>query len=500
MKIKSVFLKKLPMKNQFYIYTSILLFFLVTNLQAQDVFTKTYTPSALQADFQLFKDNLLNAHPALDAYYPIDSLHQALDQVETQLDQPLSSIEFYRLLTPLNKYIANGHSNFKPSDAFIKGIGEGKPRFPFNVYWDRDSLFVTQNLSQDTSIQVGDRILSVNGRTAKDLIHFFASQQERDGFNTSLPIEAAYESFHTYYAFFIGLPETFELEFKTINGSFIKKTIKGQSLTQQKEARLKRYGPRPKSWWASKTPAYTLDFEGETAIMKLRIFAKKYIKKTGVNYKEFFKSSFEELARRNTQDLIIDLRDNGGGDFEPTIELLAYLYDQSFDFYTEMSTVVNKIPNPKHYEEFPGIGNIYVGIAVKKEGDQYNVKQLKRTLDCAPLNPRFKGQVYVLTNPSSYSATGEMSGVLKSYTNAIFIGEEAGGNPVQNTSGMMLPLVLPNTGVKFQMSFVLFVTNVTFENTGYGILPDYPRRPSFEEHISGEDVVLKYALELAQKK
>jgi len=60
-------------------------------------------------------------------------------------------------------------------------------------------------------------------------------------------------------------------------------------------------------------------------------------------------------------------------------------------------------------------------------------------------------------------------------------------------------MTLPNTGNRIVMPFWQWEMNTTFENTGYGVLPDYPIRPSIQDMIDGKDVVMEFTLDLIQQ-
>lgn len=475
--------------------------FLTSPLLAQsNISENKFSPSELKSDLNILKENMEAIHTALYLYYPKDSLDAAFVKVENQLNQPMTEIEFYRLLPPLLKYIANGHTDFYVSENHIKRLAKELPRFPFDVYWDRDTLFVLRNMSEAKEIKPGYFIKKINGQTSKELIDFFASQITRDGFNTSLPIFSASNSFKTHYALLLDTPDFFEIEFENNTGENIQKKIKGELLTTIIDKRRERYTNLPKSMWQTKEPAYTLSIDKNVATMTLKTFDKKWVKKTtGKSHKKFFKESFAQIKENGTQHLIIDLRNNGGGEPEPTIALFAHLYDQRFDFYNDMRLLVNRIPNAKLYASDAKLLNLFAWARVKKRAGGYVAKSLKKYQNNKPAKNIFKGKTYVLTNPQSYSATGEMTGILKNYNIGTFIGEEPGGNPISNTSGVMLPLLLPNTKIRAILPVVQFLMAVDFENTGKGITPDHYVKNSFQDQLDGKDRVMEYTLNLINK-
>ena len=480
-------------------YSTAALIFFSTALSGQNNITpdKEFSPAELKADLKILIENMEAVHAALYLYYPKDSLDAAFAKVEAALDEPKTEIEFYRLLRPTLKYIANGHTDYYNSRTYVKKLAEELPRFPFDVYWDRDTLFVFRNMSAAVEIEPGDVIKEINGKKPKELIAFFASQMTRDGFNKSLPIYSASGGFKTYYALLLGTPEIYDVVFQNKEGKEISKKIKGELLTKIRDVRKDCYPNLPKSMWVTKEPAYTLKIEDKVATMTLKTFSKNWVRKTtGKNHKKFFKDSFRKIKENDVQHLIIDMRGNGGGDPEPTIALFSHLYDQRFDFYDDMGLLVNRIPNAKLYDSGAKLLNLFAWARVKKREGGYVAKALKKYRNCKPAKNIYKGKTYVLTDPLSFSATGEMTGIIKDYNLATFIGEEAGGNPVSNTSGVMLPLVLPNTNIRAILPVVQFVMALKMENTGYGVQPDHVVKNTIWDKLEGRDAAMDFTKEL----
>ena len=186
----------------------------------------------------------------------------------------------------------------------------------------------------------------------------------------------------------------------------------------------------------------------------------------------------------------------------PTIELFAHLHPEPFTFYKDVYSWKQRIPNKHLYPDLDFISKRLFSVIFKKKGEYYRpnwiarlggLKGLKKS---KPNKPYYDKQVYVLTDSGSFSATGEITGLIKSYNRAIFIGEEPGGNAYQNTSGITETMVLPNSKVRVDIPFWLWIMNVEFENTGHGVIPDHIVRQSIEDRINKKDTVMEYTLNL----
>lgn len=455
-------------------------------------------PELLKEDLQILKTNWEELHGAFYLYSSKEEIDSKFTEINNAIGNGMSSIEFYRATTPLLKLIGNGHTHIVPSKAFYQAMRKEMKYFPIDLYVDNGIVYVLRNNSEQAEIQEGDVVNKINGKDALSLIKLIAAKLTQDGVNETWPMTRATNRFAEFYIFNFGESEEYDVEIKNVNGIISSYTLTGQLKSVLDKKRIQKYGDN-KEWYELNQPAYTLDIEGSTAVMTLRTFSNKEIKKFNkVKSKKWFKNAFAKMNQSGVENLIIDLRGNGGGDEEPTIELFSHLYDQEFQFYKDVYLQERKIPNGKLYDDNIFLLNIYAKLITKKVGDKYVLKA-KGLKDYQPAEEQFNGQVIVLTDPYSFSATGEMTAILKEHERVTFVGEEAGGNPNQNTSGAMLILNLPHSGLRAIVPVVVFKMNVTFPNSGHGVMPDYEIRNSINDEINGVDSVMKFAKNLAQK-
>ena len=189
----------------------------------------------------------------------------------------------------------------------------------------------------------------------------------------------------------------------------------------------------------------------------------------------------------------------------PQLALLTHLIDQPLELYKRTYAVAEEIPNPELYKnEKVGWLNFLLKSALRDEDGVYIVKGglAARTQGAPPPKPvgphknLYQGKLYVLINGGSFSATGEVAGLLKNNHRGVFIGEETGGSDYQNSSGIMIMLYLPHSQTRINLPLLCFDLNVQGENDGRGTLPTYPVRPTVKDVLEGNDVVLKKAYEL----
>ena len=468
--------------------------------QSTSILDQKFTVAQLQEDFDVFRRNVENYQPGLYQYTPKEELDQAFDAARAALNQPMNTVDFLRITSPVMKLIANGHTQLVGSAAYYKAMRESLKFFPFQLLRKDGVLYILRNLSQEENISSGAILKSINGESAEQVFLQLMDLQTRDGYNQTGPQAKVNRYFARNYALYKGFPEQFDIEIQETKGGPLKKyTVTASSViegTKIYEERYEKIDPAPEQ-----KPAISFSIDKNIATLTIRTFDDSALKKEKIKTKKVFKEYFEEMEATGVEHLIIDLRDNGGGAPQPTENLFAHLHDQPFTFYKEISAKVKKIPKKEAYNKL-GFGERFLhSLIFKKQGDQFIGKKIIPGLKpTKPAKAQFKGQVYVLTNARSFSATGEMTGIIKNQNKAIFIGEEPGGNPVQNVSGLMAILELPHTKNRAVIPFWLWIMNVDLENNGLGVLPDHPVSPNVEDILNGVDRVMLYTLDLIKTK
>ncbi len=480
-----------------------LIFLIISNLPAQESivsYEKLLSPAELKEDLALLKYNLETVHAGLYLYNSKEIIDAQFAKIENELTEPMNQLAFRRKLCTLNKIIGNGHTGFNVSDDYHHATQKDLLRFPFDIYRDNNEIYVTRNMSDNKDVEAGWKIRSINDRNANEIFQELADARGRDGQNETGPEAYVNTRFSIAYAFYYGTPDTYEMEFVDKAGKINLITIKGLSLDKIRANRKLRYDLNLQPWYSQGLPGLSLEMKGnKTAVLTIRTFSASLIKKTGEKTEKFFQAAFEEIEASGIEHLIIDMRGNGGGGPDVSNALFSHLLDKPFTFYDAVYADVRKIPNPKMYTEGAKMINLLGGVLLKENDEGTFDLKTEGLKPEKPVWPVYQKKLYVLTDGKSFSQTGEAAGFFKSETNALFIGEECGGSPIQNTSGVGLPLELPNSKNVVTIPLILWKMNVNFENTGRGVIPDHIVKPSIEDVLSKRDAVMEFTINLIEK-
>ena len=163
--------------------------------------------------------------------------------------------------------------------------------------------------------------------------------------------------------------------------------------------------------------------------------------------------------------LIIDIRDNGGGELTNAEKLAArFVNEKTLVGYIQHKT------GPGH-GDFSGMEPCYLEPAASL---------------------RWQKSVCVLTNRHVFSAANEFTMYMKSLPNVKIVGDHTGGG-----AGMPFSSTLPN-GWTVRFSAVPMY-DAQRQSTEFGIAPDYAVSLSQEDFLRGEDTIIEYARQLLSK-
>ncbi len=424
---------------------------------------KLFTTQELKIDFRYLLDSLNKKHPNLYLYTPKQAFQYFADSLYNSTNKPATATDFYNTITLLNAKICNGHTMFLPGDEATAYYSRHSKFLPFYIKIIRGRLYVNMNCSGDTSVANGSEILSLNGASTKYILQYLLARQIRDGFNTTYPVWILDNYFKEYYGFSFGHPGTFSVAYK--NPGCSPKTTQVLALPKDsiKYYQALKYANRLTTNKVGKGITLEVNKLQAYAILTIQTFENERLQLIyRQNFKATVDSAFVQIQQNKVQRLVLDIRDNQGGDFENGQLLLSYLLGKPFQLLLQ--------------------------------GDATAVVQ--------PLANRFAGKLYVLVNGGSFSNTGIVCARLAFYKRGVFIGEETGGNN-SIISGFLndgQDITLPATHITGAIPNTSFLITDNKPNAGHGTMPQFTVTPSIGNIINNNDIVKKFAVRLALKK
>lgn len=443
----------------------------------------TLSPEQQKSDFRIMVDAIGKHHPSAYRFVSHDSMQRSASSVLTELNEPMSEREFQLVVRRFITQVHCGHTVAMPSVDWYKRQRGNVNLFPFNPLVAGNGLYLPAALSFN-GLVAGSEIVSINGRSASDILNQMHAIHTCDGFSATFTDYSINQIFQTYYLFLYGSEPEYVITYRNgnqtdtviINSEF---DIAIPAVPVKREIDAHRIAVS--SDWSS----LYIDEADSMAILRIAGFGNSHFKK-------YYRKVFRELKKRKIANLVIDVRNNGGGYFPNGNHLLRYLSKDDFTFrFSRPKVELKKDPN-LHM----GFGSRMTKSLFKLFRDPVDDENI-RTYEIpykVKKKKRFNGQLYVLMNGGSFSMSGYVSAFLKHRTNAVMIGEETGGGEEGSNAVLFQVLTLPASGVRVYIPYYHLSHQLQGTASERGVMPDIAVNYSVEDLLKGTDKELKTVL------
>jgi C-terminal processing protease CtpA/Prc len=499
--------KSRPMKH---VWIILALLFIVTQAAAQEKKTvydsltdRTLSKQDMQEDLQYLRHIMEKTHPGLYRYTAKADMDRRLDSFYNLLNGPLPYYDYYKLLSSLIAAVRCAHTTILPGGNWQAHVSANAPVLPFSTHFISDRLYVTLNLTTDTTIKPGYEITHINAQPVADIKQFIFDHSWSDGYNNTNKQQRLNSGvFGFFYYFLIARPDSFAITAKDLSGKEVR--VIYPALTMQKGGQQFRQNPVNKEivrlYVDRKRDDLDLEIKKElsAAVLTIRSFGGKAADNIGT----FLQKSMNELNKKKVGHLVVDLRYNGGGWDSAGVLLFTYLINQPSRYYIRQHGITDSMQ--------------YLKLSDLSEADLKNVqneviRETDGTFSLKPAaaaglsvqNPKplhYTGKVYFLMNGSSASTTSEFLAAARTYDLGVFIGEEAGGNYEGGNGGSFIPLQLPHSNIRISIPLVYYnnVTKPPVEK-GRGVLPDHAVPDDMNNILKGIDTQKEFAFDLIKR-
>jgi tetratricopeptide (TPR) repeat protein len=325
-----------------------------------------------------------------------------------KLDERIPTLARHQIIVEMAKIVAmigDGHTAipFVPMHGMPSRIQFRQ--YPMQLYFFKDGLFVRSASSEYANV-VGGRVVQIGNATAESAITAVAEITSHDN---DMTIKERSQSFlmmpEVLHA--LGLINDMEKAPLVVekDGRRIRVELKPSTHDSMKwvDARDKAQSPVP-LWLKNPDEFYWFEYLPATRTMYVQF--NQVVNKPDENIKAFFKRVLEQVESSAVDRLVIDLRNNDGGD-------AFYSWDLIYDLIRS-----DKINQP--------------------------------------------GKLFAIIGRKTFSAAGATAVMLERHTNTIFAGEQPGSSP--NGYGNHDIIQLPNSGISVMVAPLYFQNSTPFDN------------------------------------
>lgn len=444
-------------------------------------------PGMAEEVFSTIRD----VHPIGFRAEGIAALEGARSQVQGKVEsvvQGRDSIayhEFAALVAPLQRVTGCGHLILLPYRDSLTDVRLRENRFPIAMYPDPETgkYFLREGLRTTTdSLPPGTDILSINGVPTGALVQqvsVFSGVNDQG--NDRAGRVAVARFFSTPYQRYYGLQDSIVIQ------------LDPARYTPATRAVYPRHRPYvdPKKTLTdiNKTLQFRLSEDGAVGILTIRSF--KAIRFNNGNYYRYIREVMDSLNTGGIDKLIIDIRGNTGGRAERITSLYSYLSTQKFYFAENAAltgpakAVAGESTKDRKRRER--------GAVTRRERKLH--RMITRKNKPAKARRRFTGEVIVLIDEVSFSASGMFARYVQGSGRGLLVGATSGASAGvtygSNSDGKHL--------LGPRDDFSLWVNSIALQlpyaTTG-NVVPDVEVPLTAGDVRAGKDLALEKALEL----
>jgi Peptidase family S41 len=472
-----------------------------------------------QDDFKVFRTSMAEMHVGLNWFITPARFNTICDSVYNSFTADEETEKFYLKVRYCMAALKHGHDavdmtnkeagiNFK-----MDCLPKTRKHLPFVLKFLGEKLFIINNCSTNKQIVNGSEILSINGISIKDLSKEFCQYIFANGRNVTFKYQVLGYYFQFHYLLQTLHPsDNYAMEIIPYKKIKMMKVQVQTELPQTIADAYKKQTGENINHWDKLIEYKVIDPKLKLGYLKLETFAAFRIENDSTKFASLFEKLFSEIKKDGIENLIVDIRNNEGGDDNwqvatsyfraiPADTNAGLAYIQS-DKMTQLKYVEQTEQNKQLLMAFQY--NPYALVDKLPDGrfklkPQYTEHDTKGR---ALMQNAYKGKVYLLQNGLTFSAgfafAGKMKYLIQKDGGFIKVIGEDNGDDMDagvGSGGWSLNLVLPDSKIKLTIPVTGGGVDVPYSIPPVNFL-DYKIIPKIADKLNGIDTEIAFVKKL----
>lgn len=398
-----------------------------------------------QADLTALYDGLRSAHYDLFESTPETVFDRHYAALMERFETPISEGELHAELTRFIALAGHGHARLEGLNPDWPAHAADGLVFPLKVTIHEGEVIV-EAAPEGSPARPGDRILALNGLPNPIWLERLTRNISAETPALAYTLLAGWLPLNIWLEF--GAPDHFDL---TIERNGRREDVRVEAVSLD-------------VWRAATAPDPGFSLEGRearliepgTAYLRPGPFynteaatpEEAYTQEAVARFTAFIDDSFESFIAADAHTLVLDLRDNPGGDASFSDPVVAWFADEPFSFASEFRLRISPQTTASNQRRIDAgapadsaSGRLAALFAGAEDGETV-------TLDLPMIEPRpgaqFEGAVLILINRHSYSNAVSTAALIQDYGFGTLIGEAS--VDMATALGAMETFTLPHTG------------------------------------------------------
>lgn len=436
------------MKNRQFFLIILTLFSISNNYSQTQIFSK----NEVREDLDILKDLLENSHYNLYAYTSKEEFDSNFDEVAKSLKNDSITLKgavevFQKVISKAN----TGHAEIDfPAASYIAFAQQGGKIFPLEIALENSKAYIRKNYSNNPQIKLGSEIIEVNGKKFKDILSMIYPHISAERLYLK-KAKIEFWSFPRLYWQIFGEEEQFSISVKE-NGQVIEYDLQSVSALEGYEYKRKDILTSNREFKFYDNTAYLNpgNFSGDEN-----------------DYQEFIDSAFSAINKKSPTNLIVDLRNNAGGNNSFSDYLISYFASKPFQWNSRFSLKTSKYLKENTRKNNDTTNAYFQEILKHRNGDVF--PYYFEEMQPQESKKRYKGKVFTLINRQTYSQAAVAASLIQDYQFATLVGEETGDFPTLYASIFTVELPNTRTPVKIPKGYIVRVNK---SENPEGVIPE----------------------------
>jgi len=197
-------------------------------------------------------------------------------------------------------------------------------------------------------------------------------------------------------------------------------------------------------------------------------------------YQSSLKSLFGDVSKQKISNLVVDLRNNTGGNSWVANRFIQYL---DVAQYNDFSSYIRFSPLAKKRLGYPS-----------DSGEKIYKQEITKNQIVTDKSLLFRKKVYILTSHVTFSSANMFAVYFKDNNLGTIIGEETGNSP--SACGDIIMAQLPNSHISFNISHKIFNRPDISKDNDNTLYPDIVVRTTIDDWMSKRDPVMQQVYKL----
>ncbi|RZA37314.1 MAG: hypothetical protein EOP92_00930 [Lysobacteraceae bacterium] len=456
-----------------------------------------YPAEQVRADFDRLYAQLKASHYDLFARRSRADYDARFREMRREIDRPLTALQ---VRLRFQRFVAFGniaHARIDPPSAAWDAFREqGGKAFPLYLRVAGGKVYIADDYSGRDDIAQGDQVLSVDGEPAMRWLEHMRQYVSADNdymawaqMETQLPLLT-----------WMALGEVTVFDVVLVEPSGAQQRVKLEARTRaQFEATEANKPARFELDWNAREARM---LEGGVGYLRPGPFYDNRPQAATpwdpTAFGGFIDAAFGEFIADGASSVLIDLRDNPGGDNSFSDLMVAWFADQPFQFSPGFDIKVSEAAIESNRRRLDSIGGEQDSTSRQLAAAYAGKAAGSRVMFPIPrVSPRkdggFRGPVYLLVNRHSYSNTVLVAAIVQDYRFGKVLGEETAD--LASTYGALEKFTLPLTGIEVSFPKAR-ILRPSGDPQARGVVPDIAIATPLA--AGSTDTVLEQALDVVR--